>query len=79
MPTDKETQPMTTTVSPTTEATTPLWRGINHLALVTTNMDATVRSDRDDDHEPPEALEVFRVTRVDRQVFGTGGRCDQEI
>ena len=34
---------MTTNVPPTTEATTPRWRGINHLALVTTDMDATVR------------------------------------
>jgi catechol 2,3-dioxygenase-like lactoylglutathione lyase family enzyme len=34
---------MTPTVAPTTEATTPHWRGINHLALVTTDMDATVR------------------------------------
>ena len=33
---------MTLTV-PTTEATTPRWRGINHLALITTDMDATVR------------------------------------
>ena len=34
---------MTTTVPPTTGADTPRWRGINHLALVTTDMDATVR------------------------------------
>jgi catechol 2,3-dioxygenase-like lactoylglutathione lyase family enzyme len=34
---------MTLTVPPTTEATTPHWRGINHLALITTDMDATVR------------------------------------
>ena len=34
---------MTATVPPTTEADTPRWRGINHLALVTTDMDATVR------------------------------------
>ncbi len=34
---------MTPTVAPTTEATTPPWRGINHLALITTDMDATVR------------------------------------
>ncbi|TML14132.1 MAG: VOC family protein, partial [Actinobacteria bacterium] len=34
---------MTLTVPPTTEATTPRWRGINHLALITTDMDATVR------------------------------------
>ena len=34
---------MTLTVPPTTEATTPPWRGINHLALITTDMDATVR------------------------------------
>ena len=34
---------MTTTVPPTIEATTPRWRGINHLALITTDMDATVR------------------------------------
>ena len=34
---------MTTTVAPTIEATTPHWRGINHLALITTDMDATVR------------------------------------
>jgi len=33
---------MTTTVPPTTEMTTPRWRGINHLALVTTDMDPTV-------------------------------------
>jgi len=30
-------------VPETTEATTPYWRGINHLALVTADMDATVR------------------------------------
>jgi catechol 2,3-dioxygenase-like lactoylglutathione lyase family enzyme len=34
---------MTMTVPLTSEATTPRWRGINHLALVTTDMDATVR------------------------------------
>ena len=34
---------MTLTVPPTTEASTPPWRGINHLALITTDMDATVR------------------------------------
>jgi catechol 2,3-dioxygenase-like lactoylglutathione lyase family enzyme len=34
---------MIQTVLPTTEATTPRWRGINHLALITTDMDATVR------------------------------------
>jgi catechol 2,3-dioxygenase-like lactoylglutathione lyase family enzyme len=34
---------MTPTVAPTTEPTTPRWQGINHLALVTTDMDATVR------------------------------------
>ena len=34
---------MTRTVPLTTEATTPRWRGINHLALITTDMDATVR------------------------------------
>lgn len=34
---------MTTTASQTIEATTPRWRGINHLALITTDMDATVR------------------------------------
>ena len=34
---------MTTTVAPTIEATTPHWRGINHLALITTDMDKTVR------------------------------------
>ena len=34
---------MTLTVPATTEATTPHWRGINHLALITTDMDATVR------------------------------------
>lgn len=35
---------MTTTApTTTTETTTPLWRGINHLALITTDMDATVR------------------------------------
>jgi catechol 2,3-dioxygenase-like lactoylglutathione lyase family enzyme len=34
---------MTMTVPQTTEATTPRWRGINHLALITTDMDATVR------------------------------------
>jgi len=30
-------------VSETLETTTPHWRGINHLALITTDMDATVR------------------------------------
>ena len=30
-------------VPETAEATTPYWRGINHLALVTNDMDATVR------------------------------------
>lgn len=34
---------MTITVPETVEATTPRWRGINHLALITTDMDATVR------------------------------------
>jgi len=34
---------MTATVPRTIEATTPHWRGINHLALITTDMDATVR------------------------------------
>ena len=34
---------MTTTVPPTIEATTPRWRGINHLALITPDMDVTVR------------------------------------
>jgi catechol 2,3-dioxygenase-like lactoylglutathione lyase family enzyme len=34
---------MTTTVPLTTESGTPHWRGINHIALVTTDMDATVR------------------------------------
>ena len=34
---------MTMTVPLTSEATTPRWRGINHLALITTDMDATVR------------------------------------
>src|SRR5438105_4230453 len=34
---------MTTNVPASTEATTPPWRGINHLALVTNDMDATVR------------------------------------
>jgi catechol 2,3-dioxygenase-like lactoylglutathione lyase family enzyme len=34
---------MTSTVIPTTEAATSRWQGINHLALVTTDMDATVR------------------------------------
>lgn len=32
-----------TTVPPASELDTPRWRGINHLALVTTDMDATVR------------------------------------
>src|SRR5712691_11624123 len=39
----ERTPPMTTTVPPTPQPTTPPWRGINHLALVTTDMDATVR------------------------------------
>ena len=34
---------MATNVPDSTEATTPHWRGINHLALVTNDMDATVR------------------------------------
>lgn len=34
---------MTQTVPQTTEATTPRWRGINHVALITTDMDATLR------------------------------------
>jgi catechol 2,3-dioxygenase-like lactoylglutathione lyase family enzyme len=34
---------MSTSVPATSEATTPYWRGINHLALVTHDMDATVR------------------------------------
>jgi catechol 2,3-dioxygenase-like lactoylglutathione lyase family enzyme len=34
---------MTITVPEAAEATTPRWRGINHLALITTDMDATVR------------------------------------
>lgn len=34
---------MTATVPPTIETTAPHWRGINHLALITTDMDATVR------------------------------------
>ena len=34
---------MTTNVPASTETTTPHWRGINHLALVTNDMDATVR------------------------------------
>jgi catechol 2,3-dioxygenase-like lactoylglutathione lyase family enzyme len=34
---------MTATMPPTIETTTPHWRGINHLALITTDMDATVR------------------------------------
>ena len=34
---------MTTNVPASTEVTTPYWRGINHLALVTNDMDATVR------------------------------------
>jgi hypothetical protein len=34
---------MTSTVTPTTETTTSRWQGINHLALITTDMDATVR------------------------------------
>ena len=31
------------TASQTLETTAPHWRGINHLALITTDMDATVR------------------------------------
>ena len=34
---------MTVAVPETIETTTPRWRGINHLALITTDMDATVR------------------------------------
>ena len=34
---------MTTNVPPATESTNPYWRGINHLALITNDMDATVR------------------------------------
>jgi catechol 2,3-dioxygenase-like lactoylglutathione lyase family enzyme len=34
---------MSANVPPTTESTAPHWRGINHLALVTNDMDATVR------------------------------------
>src|SRR5437870_10803684 len=34
---------MSDNVPATDELTTPRWRGINHLALVTTDMDATVR------------------------------------
>jgi catechol 2,3-dioxygenase-like lactoylglutathione lyase family enzyme len=34
---------MTTNVPASNEASTPHWRGINHLALVTNDMDATVR------------------------------------
>jgi hypothetical protein len=34
---------MTVTVPQTIETTTPRWRGINHLALITTGMDTTVR------------------------------------
>ena len=34
---------MTATTVPSTERPAPYWRGINHLALVTTDMDATVR------------------------------------
>jgi catechol 2,3-dioxygenase-like lactoylglutathione lyase family enzyme len=34
---------MTATAPPTTEISVPRWHGINHLALVTTDMDATVR------------------------------------
>ena len=34
---------MTTNVPETNEVSTPRWRGINHLALVTNDMDATVR------------------------------------
>jgi catechol 2,3-dioxygenase-like lactoylglutathione lyase family enzyme len=36
-------QEMTVTVPETIETTSPRWRGINHLALVTNDMDATVR------------------------------------
>ena len=38
---------MTLTVPPTIEATTPRWREINHLALITTDMDATVHRYRE--------------------------------
>jgi catechol 2,3-dioxygenase-like lactoylglutathione lyase family enzyme len=34
---------MTTTVPSATEEPTPQWQGVHHLALVTTDMDATVR------------------------------------
>jgi catechol 2,3-dioxygenase-like lactoylglutathione lyase family enzyme len=34
---------MSTNIPVTAEVTTPRWRGINHLALVTNDMDATVR------------------------------------
>jgi catechol 2,3-dioxygenase-like lactoylglutathione lyase family enzyme len=34
---------MTATVPETVETTSPRWRGVNHLALVTNDMDATVR------------------------------------
>lgn len=34
---------MTQTLPPTTEAITPTWRGVNHLALITADTDATVR------------------------------------
>src|SRR3954462_10335639 len=34
---------MTATVAPNSDTTIPQWRGINHLALITTDMDATVR------------------------------------
>ena len=34
---------MSTNVPPTVDVTSPRWRGINHLALVTPDMDATVR------------------------------------
>ena len=34
---------MTVAVPQTLETTTPRWRGINHLALITTDMDTTVR------------------------------------
>jgi len=34
---------MTQTARPTVDTTTPNWQGINHLALITADMDATVR------------------------------------
>ena len=34
---------MSVAASPTIETTTPRWQGINHLALITDDMDATVR------------------------------------